>query len=69
MQARLALEHGKKVFLIKSLVTDQKWAKDYLKRGAIEVDEVDDVLRHLADPERIRAATSLRREQLTLALL
>ena len=55
MQARLALEHGKKVFLIKSLVTDQSWADGYVnKRGAIVVDDVEDVIRHLAAPERVR---------------
>ena len=32
MQARLALEHGKKVFLVSTLVTDQAWARDYVAR-------------------------------------
>ncbi|HUZ19333.1 MAG TPA: DNA-processing protein DprA [Acidimicrobiales bacterium] len=69
MQARLALEHGKKVFLVKSLVTDQQWAKDYVaKRGAIEVADVDEVIRHLAAPERVRQAGE-QRQQLTLASL
>ncbi len=43
MQARLALEHGKQVFLISQLVTSQPWARKYLERGAIEVRTVDDV--------------------------
>src|SRR5207344_2683526 len=48
MQARLALEHGKKVFLVRSLVTNQQWAQTYVaKRGAIEVGDVDEVIRHL----------------------
>jgi DNA processing protein len=69
MQARLALEHGKKVFLVKSLVTDQSWARGYVqKRGAIEVDDVDDVIRRLASPERVRQASE-QRQQLTFALL
>jgi DNA processing protein len=69
MQARLALEHGKKVFLVKSLVTDQQWAKDYVaKRGAIEVADVDEVIRHLAAPERVRQAGE-QRQQLTFASL
>lgn len=69
MQARLALEHGKKVFLVKSLVTDQQWAKDYVaKRGAIEVGDVDEVIRHLAEPERVRQAGE-QRQQLTFASL
>jgi DNA processing protein len=69
MQARLALEHGKKVFLVKSLVTDQTWAKTYVsKRGAIEVDDVDDVIQQLASPERVRQATE-QQQQLTFAVL
>jgi DNA processing protein len=67
MQARLALEHGKKVFLIKSLVTSQPWARGYVdKRGAIEVDSIDDIVGRLTDPERIRHITASR--QLTLEL-
>ncbi len=34
MQARLALEHGKKVFLISSLVTSQPWARTTPTAGA-----------------------------------
>jgi DNA processing protein len=69
MQARLALEHGKKVFLVKSLVTDQPWAQDYVrKRGAIEVAGVDEVMRHLASTERVLEATR-QRQQLSLVLL
>lgn len=69
MQARLALEHGKRVFLVKSLVTDQQWARDYVqKRGAIEVGDVDEVIRCLAAPERVRQATE-QRQQLSFASL
>ncbi len=69
MQARLALEHGKKVFLLKSLVMNQPWARGYVaKRGAIEVTDVEEVIRHLAPPERVRQASE-QREQLTLAFL
>jgi DNA processing protein len=68
MQARLALEHGKEVFLLRSLVTDQRWARDYLKRGAIEVARVDDVLRHLIEPDRLQQVDT-QRQQLTLELL
>ncbi|MDA8398521.1 MAG: DNA-processing protein DprA [Actinomycetota bacterium] len=69
MQARLALEHGKKVFLVQSLVTDQNWAKTYVaKRGAIEVADVGEVIRHLATPEKVRQASE-QRQQLTLSLL
>jgi DNA processing protein len=69
MQARLALEHGKKVFLVKSLVTEQTWARNYVaSRGAIEVGDVDEVIRYLASPERVRGAGE-QRQQLSLTLL
>ncbi len=69
MQARLALEHGKKVFLVRSLVTTQPWARDYVdRRGAIEVDDVDEVSAQLAAPERVRQATE-QHQQLSLSFL
>jgi len=69
MQARLALEHGKKVFLLRSLVTAQKWAQTYVQtRGAIEVAAVDEVVQYLASPDRVRRASE-QRQQLTLSLL
>jgi DNA processing protein len=69
MQARLALDHGKKVFLIRSLVTSQPWAQDYVgKRGAIEIGDVDEVSAQLAAPERVRRATE-QQQQLTLSYL
>ena len=69
MQARLALDHGKKVFLIRSLVTSQPWAREYVgKRGAIEVADVDEVSAQLAAPERVRRATE-QQHQLTLSYL
>lgn len=68
MQARLALEHGKRAFLVKALVTDQPWAQKYVaERGAIEVSSVEDVIRWLAEPARVRSATEQR--QLTLDLV
>lgn len=69
MQARLALEHGKRAFLVKSLVTDQQWARNYIaKRGAIEVGDVEEVIRYLATPDRVRQATE-QRQQLSFASL
>jgi DNA processing protein len=69
MQARLALEHGKKVFLISSLVATQPWARGYVdKRGAIEVADVDEVIAQLAAPERVRQATE-QQQQLALQYL
>jgi DNA processing protein len=69
MQARIAIEHGKRLFLLRSLVTDQPWARGYLERGAVEVDDVENVLAHLAAPERIRHLTEQRERQLTLDLV
>jgi DNA processing protein len=69
MQARLALEHGKKVFLVQSLVTDQQWARDYVDgRGAIEVAEVDEVTSHLAPVDRVKQKAQ-QSQQISLTLL
>jgi DNA processing protein len=54
MQARLALDHGKKVFLLHQLVTDQPWAQRYLARGAFDVRDVQDVVTKLRAPADIR---------------
>ncbi len=68
MQARLALEHGKRVFLVGRLVTSQPWAQKYVaSRGAIEVTKVDDVLQRLRSPEAIEQVSAGRR-QLALEL-
>lgn len=66
MQARIALEHGKKVFLIKSLTEHQEWARSYVEsRGAVQVEEIATVADALAPPERIHAADQ-RRAQLVM---
>jgi DNA processing protein len=45
MQARLALEHGKRLFLIEPLVLQEDWARQYATRpGATVVKSVDDVV-------------------------
>lgn len=63
MQARLALEHGKKVFLIRSLTEQQEWARKYVEtRGAVMVEAVEDVIHALASPERIQAVDARRAE-------
>jgi DNA processing protein len=67
MQARLALEHGKQVFLVSRLVTSQAWARKYLERGAFEVRGVEDVLSHLRTLEQVETLTAGRR-QLALEL-
>jgi DNA processing protein len=45
MQARLALEHGKRLFLVKDLVMHEDWARRYAQHPATTVvDDVEDVL-------------------------
>jgi DNA processing protein len=61
MQARLALDHGKRLFLVESLVMHERWARDYAERpGATVVKCVDDVL--VALESELRSGVS----QLTL---
>jgi DNA processing protein len=44
-QARRALEHGKRLFLLESLVAREEWARRYAERpGTIVVHSVDDIL-------------------------
>lgn len=53
MQARLALEHGKRLFLIRSLVLREEWAQRYAeRRGAAVVESVEDVLAVLDAEQR-----------------
>jgi DNA processing protein len=67
MQARYALEHGKRVFLLSSLVRQRDWARGYLRRGAVEVTDVADIVALLQSPAAVQARSDQRR-QLTLAL-
>jgi len=68
MQARLALEHGKRVFLVSRLVTSQPWAQKYVaNRGAIEIRSVEDVLARLRSPTAVEQL-SAGRQQLALEL-
>ncbi len=68
MQARLAIEHGKQVFLLASLVTSRDWARSYLKRPRVhEVTDVDDIIRFLRPPDEMRSRAE-QRVQLALSL-
>jgi DNA processing protein len=67
MQARLAMEHGKRVFLLASLVHEHDWARAYVKRGAIVVKDVRDIVRYLQSPAAVGQRAE-DREQLSLAL-
>jgi DNA processing protein len=62
MQARLALELGKKVFLLASLVAQMPWARSYVSRGAIPVEGVEDVLSHLRSREAVCDDAAERRQ-------
>ncbi|MFF3639058.1 DNA-processing protein DprA [Streptomyces sp. NPDC002250] len=67
MQARIAHEHGKQVFLIKSLATSEPWAaKMVAECKAVEVSELDDVLSRLGNAKRVQQAAQ-QRLQLALA--
>lgn len=50
MQARLALEHGKRLFLVNTLVMREEWAQRYAAHPAATIiDSVDDVVEVLAE--------------------
>jgi DNA processing protein len=58
MQARIAAEHGKQVFLLRSLVATQEWARTMIARGnATVVESVQDVIERLASADRINRAS------------
>jgi len=63
LQARFAYEHGKQVFLLRSLTEAQPWAAKMLaERRAIAVEDSTTVINRLAQPERIAAAAAGRRQ-------
>ena len=69
MQARLAVQHGKLVFLVDSLVTDQPWARKMLEssRRALRVTEPREVIERLRAPEDVEEVARAR-QQLQLSL-
>jgi DNA processing protein len=64
-QARIALQHGKKVFLLESLLEKQAWAQTYLKRGAIPITDAAEILPHLRSPTASKELSD-NRHQLAL---
>jgi hypothetical protein len=65
MQARLAIEHGKTVFLVESLVMQQEWARDYVSRHGrrvVVVKNVEDVIALLRSVEQVGVLASQRRQ-------
>jgi len=68
MQARLAIEHGKQVFLLHSLVVEREWARRYLERPRVhEVSDVADIVR-LLRPAAEQRNRAMERVQLPLTL-
>ena len=68
MQARLAIEHGKQVFLLYSLVTEREWARTYLARPRVhEVSDVADIVR-LLRPAAEQRNRAMERVQTPLTL-
>jgi DNA processing protein len=68
MQARLAFEHGKQVFLLQSLVTSQRWTQRLLGRPRVyEVRTIEDIVRRLRPIDVQRDRVRLN-QQLALAL-
>lgn len=68
LQARLAVEHGKQVFLVSSLVASHEWARRYLQRPRVyEVADVEDIIKVLRSAEQMRDRAE-QRVQLALNL-
>lgn len=67
MQARIAADHGKHVFLLRSLASSEPWAAKMIEEGrAVEVSELNDVLSRLGSVQRVQR-TGQQRLQLALA--
>jgi len=61
LQARLALEHGKRVYLVRSLVLQQEWAQQYAKKPGVRVIEsVEEIVATVAEITRPAAQLTLR---------
>lgn len=59
MQARLALRHGRPVFLLSRLVATHEWARDYVEKGrhrakAISVDNVGQIFDEIEEFESVQ---------------
>ncbi|WP_367836514.1 DNA-processing protein DprA [Streptomyces rochei] len=68
MQARIAYEHGKRVFLLRSLVAQESWAAKMVSAGrAVVVATLDDVLGQLDSAPAAPAQAEEPYHQLTIA--
>ncbi|MBV8159515.1 MAG: DNA-protecting protein DprA [Acidimicrobiia bacterium] len=60
IQARLALEHGKRLFLLDALVRREEWARRYARRpGAAVVRSIEDLLSALERADPVASAMTL----------
>ena len=60
MQARLAYEHGKRVFLLDTLVDQQPWAQQMVQgRRAVTVSRIEEIASRVAPPDRVRNVSDL----------
>lgn len=60
MQARLAYEHGKRVFLLDTLVTQQPWAQQMVeRRRAVTVSCIEEITSRVVSPDRVRDVSDL----------
>ena len=60
MQARLAYEHGKRVFLLDTLVVEQTWAQQMVeRRRAVSVSCIDEITSRIVSPDRVRDVSDL----------
>ena len=60
MQARLAYEHGKRVFLLDTLVAQQPWAQQMVeRRRAVAVSCIEEITSRVASPNRVRDVSDL----------
>lgn len=61
LQARLALEHGKRVYLMRSLVLAQEWAQRYSERPGVRViDSIEELLGSVVESTAPAAQLTLR---------
>jgi DNA processing protein len=68
LQARLAVEHGKHAFLLKSLVEEHAWAREFAtKEHVVIVDGVDEVLAFMRKPVELSDEWDERRSEILAA--
>jgi DNA processing protein len=61
MQARLALQHGKRVWLLRSMYDGYPWARTYAdERGAKVIDSVEEIVGDLRSPQAVRERADAR---------